>query len=101
MAIYFFTFLATPTPEAKEQEAGGAFVNCWIQSDDPDEAEERATDLIYDYGWTVDSLENEALVTGDDYLDDEENRPFYEQALAEDEVLVFHLWPRTGDEEPE
>jgi hypothetical protein len=101
MAIYFFTFLATPTPEAKEQEAGGAFVNCWIQSDDPDEAEERATDLIYDYGWTVDSLENEALVTGDDYVDDEENRAFYEQALAEKEVLVFHLWPRTGDEEPE
>jgi hypothetical protein len=49
----------------------------------------------------VDSLENEALVTADDYVDDEENRAFYEQALAEEEVLVFHLWPRTGDEEPE
>jgi hypothetical protein len=98
MAIYFFTFLAAPTPEAKEHESGGAFVNCWIQSDDPDEAEERATDLIYGYGWSVQSLEGEALVTADDYAEDEENRAFYEQALVEDEVLVFHMWPRGEDD---
>jgi len=100
MAIYFFTFRASPTPDAKELESGGAFVNCWIRNDDADQAEERATELIYDYGWSVDSLEDAMTVTGEDYGDDEESREFYEQALVENEVLVFNTWPRgEGDEE--
>lgn len=102
MAIYSFTFLAAPTPDAKEfDKSGGAYVNCWIRSDDPEQAEERATDLIYEYGWSVESLEGEALVTGEDYVDDEESREFYEQALVEGEVLVFNTWPRGDDDEAE
>lgn len=103
MAIYFFTFRASPTPDAKEfDSSGGAFVNCWIRSDDADQAEERATELIYDYGWSVDSLEEAISVTGEDYVDDEENRELYEQSLVEGEVLVFNTWPRgEGDDEEE
>ena len=100
MAIYFFTFLAVPTPEAKEADKGGACVNCWIQNDDQDAAEERASDLIFEYGWAVESLESVALVDEDDYTDDEEGREFYQQALVENEVLVFHTWPRGEDDEP-
>jgi hypothetical protein len=101
MAIYSFTFLAAPTPDAKEFDtAGGAYVTCWIRSDDPEAAEQKATDLIYEYKWVVEGLEDEALVTGDDYVDDDENREFYEQALVEGEVLVFHTWPPVeGDED--
>lgn len=95
MPMHFFTFLAAPTPEAKEfHTAGGAYVKCWIQNGDRQSAEERARELIVEYGWTVDALEGEAVVTGADYLlDDEEDREFYEQALMEREVLVFHTWP--------
>ena len=100
MDIYNFTFLAVPTQEAKEiATAGGAYVECWIQSDDRDQAEERATDLIYDYGWAVESLEAEAIVTRADYEEDGENRQFYEQALTEGEVLVFHTWPPGEEDE--
>jgi hypothetical protein len=103
MAIYFFTFRASPTPDAKEfDKSGGAFVNCWIRNDDADQAEERATELIYDYGWSVDSLEDAVPVTSADYVDDEENRELYEQSLVEGEVLVFNTWPRgEGDGEEE
>lgn len=100
MAIYFFTFLAVPTPEAQETDKGGAYVNCWIQGDDPDVAEERATDLIFEYGWAVESLESQDVVTREDYADDEESRGFYDQALVENEVLVFTMWPRGEEEEP-
>ena len=94
MDIYNFTFLAVPTSEAKEfATSGGAYVDCWIQSGDRDQAEERATDLIYDYGWSVDSLEDEAIVTATDYEDDSESRQYFEQSLTEGEVLVFHTWP--------
>jgi hypothetical protein len=103
--MYLFTFLASPTPDAKEfHEAGGAYVNCWILGDgggdrsDRDAAELRAKELIEEYGWDVDALEEGAIVSGADYPQDDEDRVFYEQALVEREVLVFNTWPR-GDED--
>jgi hypothetical protein len=98
--MYLFTFLAVPTPDAKEfHEAGGAYVNCWIQSDDRHRAEERATELIEEYGWAVEALEEGAIVSGEDYPPGEEDREFYEQALIEREVLVFNTWPRGEEDE--
>jgi len=100
MAMYFFTFRASPTSEAKEfQKAGGAYVNCWIDNASREEAEERASDLIFDYGWSVDSLEAEAVVTAEDYDEGDEDREFYQQALVDGEVLVFTTWPY-GEGEP-
>jgi len=98
--MFFFTFLATPTPDAKEfSDTGGAYVNCWIQGQERTEAERRATELIEDYGWSVESLEEAATVTSDDYTAEDEDREFYEQALMEGEVLVFNTWPRGEDGE--
>lgn len=102
MTMYLFTFLAVPTSEAKEfHESGGAYVSCWIQGSDREQAEERASDLIHEYGWSVEALEEGALVTSADYQDDDEDRQFYEQALVEGEVLVFNTWPRTEDDDEE
>jgi hypothetical protein len=101
MTMFFLTFLANPTPEAKEfHESGGAYVSCWIQSGDRSVAEQRARDLIHEYGWSVESLEEGAIVTSADYDRDDEDREFYEQALVEGEVLVFNTWPR-GEEDGE
>ncbi|HEX5716514.1 MAG TPA: hypothetical protein VF179_10165, partial [Thermoanaerobaculia bacterium] len=59
MAMHFFTFLSQPTPNAEEfAEFEGAYVNCWILNDSRDEAQARAIELIRDYGWTVDALED-------------------------------------------
>ncbi len=102
MAMYFFTFLSQPTPNAEEfAEFEGAYVNCWIRNDDgnPDEAQARASELIRDYGWTVEALEGSDTVSSGDYQDDDEDREFYEQALVEGEVLVFNTWPRGEEDE--
>lgn len=100
--MFFFTFHAVPTPDAKEfLDAGGAYVSCWIQSGDQHAAEERARELIEDYGWSVEALEEGAIVTGADYDAGDEDREFYEQALVEGEVLVFNTWPRGEGEDEE
>ncbi|HBL29456.1 MAG TPA: hypothetical protein DD490_21700 [Acidobacteria bacterium] len=100
MPMFLLTFQAVPTPDAKEfHDAGGAYVSCWMQNQDKDDAEERARELIEDYGWEVESLEEGAVVTGADYEEDDEDREFYEQALVEGEVLVFNTWPRGVGEE--
>lgn len=102
MTMFFFTYLATPTPDAKEYpDTAGAYVDCWIQSGDRSEAESRARDLIQEYGWSVEALEEGATVTSQDYQDDDENREFYEQALMEQEVLVFNTWPPGEEDEDE
>ena len=103
MTMFFYTFLAVPTPDAKEfHDSGGAYVNCWIRSDVSDryQAEERAKDLIHEYGWSVEALEEGAVVDSGSYGEDDEDREFFEQALVEGEVLVFNTWPR-GDEDGE
>lgn len=102
MAMHFFTFLSQPTPNAEEfADFEGAYVNCWIRNDDSrDEAQARAIELIRDYGWSVEALEDASIVSSADYQDGDEDREFYEQALVEGEVLVFNTWPR-GEEDDE
>lgn len=104
MTMFFYTFRAVPTPDAKEfHDSGGAYVNCWIRSDgssDRHQAEARAKDLIHEYGWSVEALEEGAIVNSESYDRDDEDREFFEQALVEGEVLVFNTWPR-GDEDDE
>ncbi len=107
MPMFFFTFLASPTPDAKEfEDSGGAYVNCWIRSDDNElsdrhKAEAHARGLIQEYGWTVEALEEGSTVTSEAYGEDDEDREFYEEALVEGEVLVFNTWPRDGEEDGE
>jgi hypothetical protein len=101
MSTQFFSFLAVPTPEAKEfHTAGGAYIHCWIRDGGREQAERRAAELIAGEGWSVEALEDAAEVTVADYLDDDENREFYEESLVEGEVLVFYTWPR-GEEDDE
>ena len=102
MAMYFFTFVSQPTPNAQEfAEFEGAYVNCWIRHDDRNEAQARAAELIRDYGWTVEALEDSGTVSSEDYQEGDEDREFYEQALIEGEVLVFNTWPRGEEDEDE
>lgn len=100
MTMFLLTYLAAPTPDAKEfQDSSGAYVSCWIQSQDRQDAEKRATELIEEYGWSVESLQEGSTVTSADYAGDDEDREFYEQALVEGEVLVFNTWPRGDDDD--
>ncbi len=100
MTMFYFTFRTAPTPDAKEfSDTGGAYVNCWIQGQERTVAEHRATELIEEYGWSVEALEEASTVSSADYTEEDEDREFYEQALMEEEVLVFNTWPRGDDDE--
>jgi hypothetical protein len=102
MGMNFFWFLAVPTPAAKEYDtAGGAYIHCWIRDGGREEAERRAIELIAAEGWEVQALQEANEVTGADYVNDEENREFYEEALVEAEVLVFYTWPGDEDDDVE
>jgi hypothetical protein len=52
--MYFFTFLSQPKPGNDSYgQYGGAYVNCWINREKHEEAEEIARQGIDSFGWTV------------------------------------------------
>lgn len=93
--MYFMNIAAVTTEENPEHgKLGEALVACWIEHDNEEEAVAIACDLIESDGWNVTVVEFVDEVTDEDYPEDDENRAFYEQALEDHEVIVFHVSPK-------
>lgn len=93
--MYALTIVANTTAEHPDHgRLGEAFVGCWVERDTEQEAEEVARALIVADGWEVVRTEEISVVNAEDYEDDEEYRQYYEQALEDKEVFVFHVCPR-------
>ena len=88
MPIFYFQFEARPK---KPAEAGGAFINCWIDRATREEAESHARDAIANQDWSVTRLEEAVLVTRE--TQSAESRQYFDQAEIDGEVFVFHTWP--------
>jgi hypothetical protein len=99
--LFLLTIRARPEPDADDYgEAGGAFVNCWVNADDLSTAERRAVPLIQQHGWRPHRFEEWELVTRATYADREPRdddgldlREVVEQAFIDGEVCVFNTWP--------
>lgn len=92
--MYVLTILANTTPEHPDHgKVGESFVACWIDREDEQEAIRIASDMIVSDGWEVVRVEEVSTVTESDYEEDHEYRQYYEQALTDKEVLVFHVCP--------
>ena len=98
--MHFFTFVARPPDDPKRgSDIAGAYVNCWIDRLDRQTAEEVARQQIAQSSWSIESLEKYCVVSGADYEGDQRGRQYFEQALIDKEVLVFHRWPASGEYE--
>jgi hypothetical protein len=99
--LFFLTIEARPEPEVDEYgKAGGAFVSCWVNTDDLRTAERKAVTLIHGHGWRSHRFDEWKLVTRatyvdrDDQIDEEiDLRELVEQAFIDGEVCVFNCWP--------
>ena len=99
--LFLLTIEARPEPDADDfGEAGGAFVNCWVNTDDLRAAERRAVALIEERGWRPHRFAEWELVTRATYADRDPRddyglnlRVIVDQAFTDGEVCVFHTWP--------
>jgi hypothetical protein len=73
------------------ERRGGALVNCWIKRDDIEEAVSVARRIIAERGWHSEALEEAHHCTREEFP--EESRQYFDQALTDDEVLVFYTHP--------
>lgn len=91
--LYFVGYEVEPLPGSENiTTASGAFANVWIDATSKEEALRVSAREVLSAGWTILSLETAHEVTRKDYADDTSGLEFYDQALIDGIVLVFHTW---------
>lgn len=89
--MFLLKYHVRPIEDRADLEEVGAFVNCWIERRSIEEAREVAQEAIREEGYVVVATEEE----GEVLLEESGNgRKYFEQALVDKEVLVFHTYPR-------
>lgn len=87
---------ATPRPETEDaQDAGGAYVNCWIDFKMQAGAEAVARHYIEDAGWMAGDVEEARTVNKEEYADNPESLAWFTKAEKDGACFVFHTWPVT------
>ena len=72
----------------------GAYVNAYVAINSEAEALILATKEIEDAGWKVVKLESIKKIKRNE-LKTAKGREYFDQSLADECVLVFHVWPDT------
>ncbi|WP_276373728.1 hypothetical protein [Chryseolinea sp. H1M3-3] len=77
----------------KPEDIAGAWINCWINCEDVDDATKRALRMMRDNGWKEFEIEDVFKVDRSDYEGNENQLRYFDQALLDDEVLVVYTYP--------
>ena len=97
--LYLVTIEALPNPGTEEYEnCGGAYVNVYVREESEAAALETAQREVAASGWTCKSIEHTGVVTREDFTEDDDGLEYFEQAIEEGVVLVFHTFPISPDE---
>jgi hypothetical protein len=86
---------AAPDPTfAHDEQVGGAFVACWIKDQTRKNALFVAKGWIEENGWVVLAVDQQQSVSADDFPEGAQGKEYFEQALIDEEVFVFHSFPK-------
>ena len=93
--MFVIQISAKTTPEhPKHTLIGEAFISCWIIRDTEKAATEAAIEIIEAGDWKVIEVEEIWQASDEDYAEDDELRCYYEQALIDQEVILYNLSPK-------
>lgn len=74
---------------------GGAYVNSYVEAASIEEAESIAKNQIEILHWLILEKDQALIVRSEDFDDNDPGQKYFEQALTEKVVLVFHTYPRS------
>ena len=80
------------------EQVAGTFVNIYTTAGSNSEALAIATSEIAEAGWIIISVEAQYVLTRDGAQANPDSLPYYEQALKDGIVLVFHNYLHGGEE---
>jgi hypothetical protein len=93
-AVFFLMFHAVPSDAHPQSlSIGGAYVSCWIERPTLDEADEVARQWIRSHDWENEEREEAYAIDRSAYENEPSGLEYYEQALIDAEVFVFHTYP--------
>lgn len=93
--MHYIIYHVKPTPELIDKaDIGGAYVGCWIEASSFKSACVAAEREIQLANWQIIEQDEAYEVTEKDYLPGSPELEFYEQALIDKEVLVFHTYSK-------
>jgi hypothetical protein len=93
MPVYILIIHARPANDnPKFSEVAGAYVNCFIENETFDLAEQIAIKFLEDEYWIPIELEETYEVTEDNYVGDPEGLEVYKQVLIDKEIYTFHTY---------
>lgn len=101
MDIYVVMVHAKPKPDNEESKTcGGAYINCWIQAADLDEAVARAHARASEEGWVADELHTANQVHREYYdpVEDAEELESFDEAVACGEAAILYTYPIEDEE---
>lgn len=80
-------------------DTGGAFINCWVKATSIEAAKTIAESAINENHWKILNLEESYYVDEEHYEENDESLEFYQQAVVDGEVYIYHSWPNEPQEE--
>jgi hypothetical protein len=87
----FYVQVHALAPESAD-DAGGAYVSCWINADNETDAEITALQTIEDEGWKPEEVAYLNRVERAEYLGTESLEHF-DSAIEDGACFVFHIYP--------
>jgi hypothetical protein len=91
--LYVVRYEVQPLPGTDNfAHSSGAFVNVWTEAASEQQALAVAAREVQDAEWRIESLEAVHPTVREDYADDDSGLEYFEQALIDGIVLVFHSW---------
>jgi len=98
--MWFFELRVSPKPDTDiSKEAGGAFVNCWIDFREREGAEHLAKFYLAQEGWDHAETTESKWVEKQDYVDNPQGLQYFSEAETDSACFVIHQWSVTEKEE--
>ena len=92
--MYFLIYDAAPKKRISAYEKyAGAHIACWINVEKIETARQKAISMIQEQGWKIRKQVEEHPLTRE-MAKHSTGLKYYEQALIDTEVLVFHTHPK-------
>lgn len=92
-SLYLVSYDAEPLSSSQTfASCSGAAVNVWVSSSTEQEALVVASREVQEAGWRITTPRRIRRTVRTDYADAPEGLPYFEQALLDGVVVVFHAW---------
>jgi hypothetical protein len=98
MPVYILMINVKPDNDNPQvEQIAGAYVNCFVEAETFDLAEEIALKFLKEESWLPITLEERWEVTEEDYENDPAGLEVYKQVLIDKEVYTFHTYETEDD----